>query len=91
MSVVPLLVLCSLALATFGVLLFVYSVRQHDHEHADRLSLLPLEDDLRPELTVSRDVKEPRRHVVAASRAPSSSLDPPCKPRNNPRGFPDHP
>jgi hypothetical protein len=27
------------------VLLFVYSVRQRDHEHADRLSLLPLEPD----------------------------------------------
>jgi len=46
MSVVPLLVLCSLFLAACGVLLFVFSIRQSDHEHADRLSLLPLEDDL---------------------------------------------
>ena len=45
MNVVPLLVLCSLALAVFGVVLFLYSVRQRDDEHADRLSLLPLEDD----------------------------------------------
>ena len=40
------LVLCSLALAAAGVLLFVCSVRLRDHEHTDRLSLLPLEDDL---------------------------------------------
>ena len=48
MNVIPLLVLCSLALAGFGVLLFVFSVRNRDHEHADRLSLLPLEDDANP-------------------------------------------
>ena len=46
MTVVPLLIFCSLALAICGVLLFVFSVSQRDHEHADRLSLLPLEDDL---------------------------------------------
>ena len=46
MNIIPLLVLFSLALATCGVLLFLYSVRQGDHEHATRLSLLPLEDDL---------------------------------------------
>ena len=45
MNVIPLLVVCSLALAAAGVALFVYSVRQGDHEHADRLSLLPLLDD----------------------------------------------
>lgn len=45
MDVVPLLVLCSLLLAGLGVVLFVISARQGDHEHADRLSLLPLEDD----------------------------------------------
>jgi hypothetical protein len=27
------------------VVLFLVSVRQRDHEHADRLSLIPLEDD----------------------------------------------
>jgi nitrogen fixation-related uncharacterized protein len=44
-TVVPLLVLCSLLLAAIGVAMFVYSTRQGDHDHADRLSLLPLEDD----------------------------------------------
>lgn len=48
MSVVPLLVLMSLLLAACGLLLFIYSTRNRDHEHADRLSLLPLEDDLPP-------------------------------------------
>jgi hypothetical protein len=46
MSVVPFLVVMSLALAALSVGLFVFSARNRDHEHADRLSLLPLEDDL---------------------------------------------
>ena len=46
MAIVPLLVLCSLALAACGAALFVFSARNRDHEHVDRLSLLPLEDDL---------------------------------------------
>lgn len=45
MEVVPMLVFCSLALAGVGVLLFVWSTRLRDHEHAARLSLLPLEED----------------------------------------------
>jgi hypothetical protein len=46
MEVVPLLVFCSLALAAGGVLMFIMSTRLGDHEHAERLSLLPLEDDV---------------------------------------------
>ena len=58
MNVVPLLVLCSMVLAAAGVALFLYSTRNRDHEHADRLALLPLEDDA--ELSDSREpVKEP--------------------------------
>ena len=45
MNVVPILVLCSLGLAALAVLLFLYSARQGDPDHAVRLSLLPLEDD----------------------------------------------
>ena len=45
MSVVPLLVFCSLLLAAAGVGMFLYSVRNREPEHMDRLSLLPLEDD----------------------------------------------
>ena len=48
MDVIPLLVLCSLALSAIGVLLFIASTRNQDHEHADRLALLPLEEDLPP-------------------------------------------
>ncbi|MFO1054733.1 MAG: cytochrome oxidase [Planctomycetota bacterium] len=46
MNVVPLLVLFSLCLAAGSVLLFVWSARLRDAEHSDRLSLLPLEDDV---------------------------------------------
>lgn len=45
MNVIPLLVLFSLVLAATSVLLFAWSARNRDADHADRLSLLPLEDD----------------------------------------------
>ncbi len=48
MNIVPLLVFLSLFLAACGVAMFLYSTRQRDHEHADRLALLPLQEDLPP-------------------------------------------
>ncbi len=45
MDVIPLLVFLSLLLGAAGVALFLWSVRLGDHEHADRLALLPLEED----------------------------------------------
>lgn len=44
----------SLVLGTGGVVGFVFLVLQRDHDHADRLSLLPLEDD-----TASAPVPQP--------------------------------
>jgi hypothetical protein len=44
-NVVALQVFVSLVLVAGSLVLFVHSVRQRDHEHADRLSLVPLEDD----------------------------------------------
>jgi hypothetical protein len=43
MNVLPLLAVVSLSLVFGAVLALVLSVRQGDHEHADRLSLLPLD------------------------------------------------
>lgn len=45
MSVLVLQVFVSLMLVVGAVLLLAYSVKHADHEHADRLSLFPLEDD----------------------------------------------
>lgn len=45
MSVMVLQIFVSLMLVAIFVLLFVLSVRRREHEHADRLSLMPLEDD----------------------------------------------
>jgi len=45
MSVLSLQVFVSLMLVLAAVVGLLYSVKQADHEHADRLSLLPLEDD----------------------------------------------
>jgi hypothetical protein len=44
-EIVPLLVLCSVALAAMAVAFFLYTARTGDHEHADRLALLPLDRD----------------------------------------------
>jgi cbb3-type cytochrome oxidase maturation protein len=45
MEVLPMMLLVSLVLVGFGVLAMLYSVKQRDHEHADRLALAPLRDD----------------------------------------------
>jgi hypothetical protein len=54
MSIVALQVFVSLGLVAGSIVLFVFSVRQRDFEHADRLSLAPLEKD-----SVSSSGKEP--------------------------------
>lgn len=45
MNVVPLLVMVSLLLVAGALLLFGHSMHRKDHQHADRLALLPLLDD----------------------------------------------
>ena len=45
MDVVVLQVFVSLVLVAGSLLLFAFTCRQRDFEHADRLSLLPLDDD----------------------------------------------
>lgn len=45
MSIVPLLLLCSLSLVAAAVVFFVWSAKQGDCQEAERLCLLPLEDD----------------------------------------------
>jgi hypothetical protein len=47
-NVILLQVFVSLMLVAGSVLLFAVSIRYRDHEHADRLSLIPLEDDGTP-------------------------------------------
>ena len=48
MSIVPLLLLCSLALVAGSIVLFVFSARQGDCHESDRICLLPLEGDTEP-------------------------------------------
>ncbi|MCB9786419.1 MAG: cytochrome oxidase [Deltaproteobacteria bacterium] len=45
MNAIHLTLFVSGIIALLGVVLFIHSVGQRDHSHADRLSLLPLEDD----------------------------------------------
>jgi len=44
MNVLVLLVFVTLMLVVGAVVAFAWSVKQDEHDHADRLSLLPLED-----------------------------------------------
>lgn len=45
MSIIPLLLFCSLLLVAGSIVLFVFSAKQGDCHESDRLCLLPLEDD----------------------------------------------
>ena len=46
MTVIPVLLLCSLLLVAGSIVLFVWSSRQGDCHQAERMCLLPLEDDV---------------------------------------------
>ena len=45
MNIVPVLLLCSLGLVVGSIVLFVFSAKQGDCSEADRLCLMPLDDD----------------------------------------------
>lgn len=68
MSIVPVLLFCSLLLVLGSIVLFVWSAKQGDCHEADRLCLLPLEDDTTssahgskdPSLPPSASSQEPR-------------------------------
>ena len=45
MEVIGLQVFVSLMLVVGSVMLFAFSAKHRDHEHGDRLALLPLEND----------------------------------------------
>ncbi|MEQ1632921.1 MAG: cytochrome oxidase [Planctomycetota bacterium] len=61
MSVVPILLFCSLVLVAGSIVLFVVSARQGDCHESDRMCLLPLEDD---SVAAPSDPSEP---VIPAS------------------------
>jgi nitrogen fixation-related uncharacterized protein len=54
MEILILQVFASLLLVVGSVLLFLYTVRQRDYEHADRLALLPIEGDESPKTEIER-------------------------------------
>ena len=45
MNVIPLMVFVSLMLVLGSLLLFAYSIRHRDHQQAERLALLPFNDE----------------------------------------------
>jgi len=61
MSIVPLLVFCSLCLVAGAIVLFVFSARQGDCHEAERLCLMPLDDDAAPSGESSDPSSQPQR------------------------------
>ena len=67
MSVVPLLLFCSLLLVAGSIVLFVFSARQGDCHEAERMCLLPLEDDAPPQAS-STDTESDRQDLSCKQR-----------------------
>jgi len=57
MSMVVMQVFVSLLLVGGSLVLFLHTVRQRDFDHADRLSLAPLEDDDKENPKGSNEIK----------------------------------
>jgi cbb3-type cytochrome oxidase maturation protein len=75
MNVIPLLVVLSLTLAGGGVALYLWSVRLGDAEHADRLSLLPLDEDLIADAPrVVPSFRNPRHPSDARTRSSAARI-----------------
>lgn len=93
MDVIPLLVFLSLVLVGMALAFFFYTVRQGDHEHADRLSLLPLEEDEMPQETKA-DKEESIRQDLSplSSTSPEADLPPEDEHEHDssPHDAPDH-
>lgn len=70
MNVIILQVFVGLILAAGALILFAYSVRSGDHEHAERLSLLPIaEDDKNAQpINHAQSVRSPSAPTGAAPR-----------------------
>lgn len=65
MEVLIMQVFVSLLLVLGAVVLLAYSMKQADHEHADRLALFPIEDDSRPVIEAGGD-SEPDTEGIRA-------------------------
>ena len=73
MEILIVLVFVSLVLVTAAVLLFIMRIRGGDLEHADRLSLLPLEEDAASE----RAAAVPRAPVETTGEGDDGDGHPP--------------
>jgi len=68
MSIIAMQVFVSLMLVAGALLLFIHSVCQRDFDHADRLSLAPLDDDASP--SNQTEEKESCRHDKSSTTTP---------------------
>ena len=68
MNIVPLLLVFSLALVVAALVLFVWSAKQGDCHEAERLCLMPLDDDA--------EVRRPDAELPPSTPTPPSSANP---------------
>lgn len=73
MDVLIILVFVSLVLVGGGILLMLFSLNQRDFEHADRLSLLPLQE---PVDFLAAPTSVANENAGSPSKNPSSSSNP---------------
>jgi hypothetical protein len=73
MSIVPLLLFCSLCLVAGSIVLFVWSSAQGDCHQADRLCLLPLDADDAEAGDTKKDLSAPP--AAAPTPEPSSTAE----------------
>lgn len=72
MNVVVLQVFVSLALVTASILLFLHSMKQAEHEHSDRLSLIPMERER--QVPAGKGARSGNPKAQANSKSASSRL-----------------
>lgn len=79
MNVIVLQVFVSLMLVAGSVLLFIYTVRSRTLEHADRLSLAPLEEDIRSAEPLSQSPQSPQAKQPSLSEPPTPASESPAR------------
>lgn len=79
MNVIVLQVFVSLMLVAGSVLLFIYTVRSRTLEHADRLSLAPLEEDIRSAEPLSQSPKSPQSKQPSLPEPPTPASESPAR------------
>ena len=73
MSVIPMMIFASLMLAVGSLLLFGYSLNNRDHQHSERLALMPLLEESPKPKPAQPQESQPTSPVAEGSAAPHAA------------------